>query len=270
MFYLGSEKPKPKQNKKGSGSEPEEPTLSDKEFNTSSSGDWHQRFQLLAETAKDPRLQRFYQAGIDAGITNPDAKLSDVPMLAVDFETTGFDPNKHGIVSIGTMPLNLQRIFNHQAKHWFANPRRSLPSESIVVHGITHSQIQEAPDLIDIIDELLETIAGHVLVVHYRGIERPFLDVALRERLGEGIQFPVIDTMQLEARMHRTKPLSLWQRMRGRKLTSIRLADSRARYGLPWYHPHDAVTDALATAELLQAQIAHHYSPETTLSEVWY
>ncbi|NLW04889.1 MAG: 3'-5' exonuclease, partial [Pseudomonadaceae bacterium] len=47
------------------------------------------------------------------------------------------------------------------------------------------------------------------------------------------------------------------------------LAACRERYGLPNYHPHDALTDALATAELLQAQIAHHYSPDTPLKKVW-
>ncbi|EGN74451.1 DNA polymerase III epsilon subunit-like 3'-5' exonuclease [Idiomarina sp. A28L] len=262
MFYLGSDK------LSGNDSEPNGLKSAAKQL-IANGNDWQQRFLELAETAKDPRLKRFYQAGIDAGITNPNARLSDIPLLSIDFETTGFDPSKHGIVSIGSMPLNLQRIFNQQAKQWLAKPRRSLNTESIVIHGITHSQLQEAPDLLDILDELLETIAGHILVVHYRGIERPFLDVALRERIGEGIEFPVIDTMQLEARMHRAKRLSLWQRMRGQKQVSIRLADSRTRYGLPWYHPHDAVTDALATAELLQAQIAHHYSPETTLAEVW-
>ncbi|RUO18200.1 DNA polymerase III subunit epsilon [Aliidiomarina iranensis] len=262
MFYLGSGQnantPSEPNNLKGTGKIPTPP-----------GNDWQTRFLELAETAEDPRLKRFYQAGIDAGITDPTTKLSDVPLLSIDFETTGFDPKKHGIVSIGSIPFNLKRIFNQQAKHWLAKPRRSLNTESIVVHGITHSQIQQAPDLLDILDDLFEVISGHLLVVHYRGIERPFLDVALRERIGEGIQFPVIDTMQLEARMHRVKPLSLWQRMLGKKETSIRLADSRSRYNLPWYHPHDAVTDALATAELLQAQIAYHYAEETTLADVW-
>ncbi len=34
-------------------------------------------------------------------------------------------------------------------------------------------------------------------------------------------------------------------------------------------NPHHALTDALATAELLQAQIAYHFDPDTPISEVW-
>ena len=50
---------------------------------------------------------------------------------------------------------------------------------------------------------------------------------------------------------------------------SIRLNASRERYGLPVYQGHHALVDALATAELLQAQISHHYTPETQLKDIW-
>ncbi|MBB3142903.1 DNA polymerase III epsilon subunit-like protein [Halomonas organivorans] len=32
---------------------------------------------------------------------------------------------------------------------------------------------------------------------------------------------------------------------------------------------HHALTDALATAELLQVQIAYHYRPETPVGTIW-
>ena len=79
----------------------------------------------------------------------------------------------------------------------------------------------------------------------------------------------MIDTMSLEARLHRQ---SLWARFRrwlGRPPVSIRLHTSRARYGLPAYQGHHALVDALATAELLQAQVAHHYSADTPVGELW-
>ncbi len=78
--------------------------------------------------------------------------------------------------------------------------------------------------------------------------------------------------MELEARMHRHQPRGLVDRMLGRKppWVSIRLADSRARYGLPRYSPHHAMTDALASAELLQAQVAHHYAPDVPVRALWH
>ncbi|MEE2023069.1 3'-5' exonuclease [Alkalimonas mucilaginosa] len=227
--------------------------------------DWPQHFANRAKQSRHWALQQYYQAGIPAA----DSILSEVPLLAMDFETTGFDAKRDGILSIGTVPMSLGRIHSSQARHWLLKPKFALTEQSVVVHGITHSAIESAPDITEILPELLQQMAGKVVVVHFRGIERPFLAATLQDRLGEGIDFPVIDTMELEARLHRARPPSLLDKLLGRQPVSIRLADSRRRYGLPDYRPHHALTDALACAELLQAQIADRFSPDTPLSELW-
>lgn len=226
--------------------------------------DWQERFQTYAESAHCPFLKTYYEAGI----SKSDTPINEVPMVAVDFETTGLDANKHAIISIAVVPMTAGRIEMSQAQQWVVKPRRSLTEESVAIHGITHSAIERAPDLSHVIEPLLEAVAGKVWVVHYNGIERPFLQGAFQERLQESIDFPVIDTMEIEARLHRQKD-SLWDRLRGKKPLSIRLSDSRKRYNLPFYAPHDAMTDALACGELLQAQIAHHFTADTPVSDIW-
>lgn len=106
-------------------------------------------------------------------------------------------------------------------------------------------------------------------MVHYRRIEREFLDQALRTRIGEGIEFPVLDTLQIEEDIQQRTSGGLWNKLKGNKPKSLRLAQSRRRYGLPDYTPHHALTDAIATAELLQAQIAHHYQADQPISSLW-
>ena len=227
--------------------------------------DWAARFASLAVSAQDPRLQAFYQAGCVAA----DTPLEQVPLLALDVETTGLDANQHAIVSLGLLPFTLKRIRCGEACYWVVKPASELSSESVTFHHITHSDIQNAPRLGQILDELLTAMAGKVMVVHYRSIERSFLDQALRQQIGEGLQFPVIDTMQLEARLYPKRQPGWFGRLLGRQPISIRLADSRLRYNLPSYQAHHALTDALATAELLQAQVASHYSAQTPVSELW-
>lgn len=226
--------------------------------------DWPKRFEELSKTAKYPALRKYYEAGI----TGTDTSISDVPMVAVDFETTGMDPSLHSIISIAVIPMTLERIDMSQAQQWIVKPRRLLTDESITIHGITHSAIERAPDLSEIIDPLLEVVAGKVWVVHYHGIERPFLQGAFEERLKETIHFPVIDTMEIEARFHRQNR-SLWDKITRKKRASIRLSDSRERYNLPFYAPHDAMTDALACGELFQAQVAHHFSDSPPIGDIW-
>lgn len=229
--------------------------------------DWAQRFQALAHSARDPRLRAFYAAGAVTG----DTPLSDTPLMALDVETTGLNPAQDGIVSIGLVPMTLSCIRASASRHWILKPRVPLGAESVTIHGITDTQVQAAPDLNEVLSDVLQAIAGHVLVVHCRDIERQFFSAALRTRLGESIEFPVIDTMELEARLHRGQRPGLLDWLLGRHppQVSIRLADSRHRYALPRYRPHHALTDALATAELLQAQVAHRFSPDTPVSELW-
>ncbi|MBI1397841.1 MAG: 3'-5' exonuclease [Betaproteobacteria bacterium] len=234
---------------------------------TDTSPDWPRRFAELARAARDERLRSFYSAGIVSG----DTPIRDVPLLALDVETTGLNPAVDAIVSVGLVPMTLDRVRASAARHWLVKPRVPLSEDSITIHGITHSQLDRAPDLVEVLGDILDLMARHVMVVHCREIERLFLGAALVHRINEGIEFPVIDTMQLEGRLYRNRPASLWRRLWPRRETpvSIRLSPSRQRYGLPRYRLHHAVTDALATGELLQAQIAHRFSPTTPVGELW-
>jgi DNA polymerase-3 subunit epsilon len=235
------------------------------QHNPSVSLSWPQRFEALAASAKDERLKRFYQGGC----VPADTAIKDVPMLAVDFETTGLDPDQHSIVSIGVVPFTLNSIQISGARHWLVKPPLPLHQTSVTVHGITHSDIDQAPDLNEELADVLATFAGRIPVVHYRAIERPFLNVAVNWRTGEGLEFPLLDTMAIEAHIHPNRKPNFWQKLRGEKPTSIRLSDSRTRYALPHYPSHNALVDALATAELLMAQVHHHFSPETRIGDLW-
>ncbi|MFC4260795.1 3'-5' exonuclease [Marinobacter lacisalsi] len=230
-----------------------------------SPGDWPGKLSALAGKARDPGLKAFYEAGC----VPPDTPISKVPMVAVDFETTGLDPDQHSIVSIGLVPFTLDRISLPGARHWVVRPPLPLHQTSVTIHGITHSDIEHAPDFGDILGELLPALAGRIMVVHYRAIERPFFNVAVEWRLKEGIDFPLIDTMANEAYLHPDRNPSRWQRLMGRQPISIRLADSRLRYHLPHYPGHNALIDAIATAELLQAQVRHHFGADTPVSDLW-
>ncbi|MCI8211444.1 DNA polymerase III subunit epsilon [Pseudomonas sp. S25] len=226
--------------------------------------EWADRFQTLAKNAINPCVRSFYEAGV----VDANTPIEQVQLLAMDVETTGLNAQSDSIVSIGLMPFSLQRVCCGQAFYRVIKPPSGLSDQSITFHHITHTDILQAPPLTEVVDALLGAMAGKVMVVHYRNMERGFLDQAFRRYLGEGLQFPVIDTMQLEARMHRQKPGWL-DRLLRRPQPSIRLADSRVRYNLPNYHAHHALTDALATAELLQAQVAKHYSSSTPVGALW-
>ena len=226
---------------------------------------WNAYLQLQSQNCKDSRLKNFYKTGT----YNDDTLLKDIEFVALDFETTGLDPQQNSIISIGLVPFTLKRVFCSQAKKWYVNPQDNLEEGSVIIHGITHSDLKGAPDLRRILNQLLDELAGKVVVVHYRNIERDFLDLNLRALIDEGIIFPVIDTMQIEAEVQNKQVKGFFNWLKGKKPGSIRLGNSRLRYNLPGYQPHDALTDAIATAELLQAQVSYYYSPETPIKNLW-
>ncbi|GLT14464.1 3'-5' exonuclease [Vibrio algivorus] len=226
---------------------------------------WQQHFEHQVNSVKDSRLKHFYQTGV----IDPETPLSEVEFVALDFETTGLDIDKDGIISIGLIPFTLQRIYCKQSKHWLVKPRKPLNDDSVVIHGITHSDLSDAPDLRRILDEVLDSLAGKIVVVHYQYIERQFFHRALMERINEGILFPMVDTLAIESEVQKRAVSGWWDKLRGKKPASVRLGSSRSRYNLPAYQPHHALVDAIATAELLQAQIYHHYSPETPIKVLW-
>lgn len=226
--------------------------------------EWVRHFKDLSQSSSNEHLQTYYSQGMVSG----DTPMDTVPLVALDFETTGLNSKQDDIVSIGLVPFSIQRIRCSQTKHWIVKPNCPLEEESVVIHQITHSDILNAPDLTQVLRELLHAIAGKVVVVHYRHIERDFLTNALMQRIGEGIHFPVIDTMALEQHLLRGNR-SLVAKLLNQALPSVRLPDCRQRYGLPTYQLHHATIDAIATAELLQAQLAHHFSSDVPVSQLW-
>lgn len=227
--------------------------------------DWQTKFARKLELVRDSALQQYYTAGVP----DPNTPLEEVTFLAMDFETTGLNSDQDDIITIGTVPFNLKRIFINQAHHWTVKPRKQLAEDSVVIHGITHSDVLDAPDLSGVYQQVLEQMAGKIMVVHYQRIEREFFDHALMARINEGIEFPVVDTMHIETSLQQKLNGGILNKIRGRKPESVRLGASRSRYGLPLYTPHHALTDAVATAELLQAQIAHHYEPGMPIGQLW-
>jgi len=227
---------------------------------------WQQLFEQLATTAENPDLKEYYHAGAPA----PETSLAELSLVALDIETTGLDPGRDAIVSVGLSPFDLQRTYCSKARYWVLNPEKPLTTGSVVIHGITDSEALVGHDLKQILPELLQALAGRVVVVHCRQIERRFLDVALKARIGEGIVFPAIDTMEIENRFVRQRFFQRIALFFGRTPESIRLAACRSRYHLPHYTPHHALIDALATAELFQAQSAWRFAPQTSVSEVWH
>lgn len=223
--------------------------------------DWRSTYQQLAESIPDSPLRRFYAAGS----VSMDQPLSQTPFVSLDLETTGLDADQDAIVSAGLLPMTVDSIHCAGSRYWMINPDSPLSSESVTIHELTHTDLSQAPRIEQCLDEILAALAQKVVVVHCVSIERNFLLQASLKVYGHPLYFPVVDTMGIEAGVVRSN----WLKRFAGKRESLRLDACRQRYHLPRYKAHHALTDALASAELLQAQIAHHMDPEQPISDIW-
>jgi len=171
-------------------------------------------------------------------------------MVALDLETTGLDPGHDEILSVGLVCLKEGRIDLATAEHHLVAPARAIPEGSAVIHQITDDAAARGDALAEVIPRVLARLAGRVLLGHHVKVEREFLDAACQRLYGTGFLIPVSDTESLIRRWleQRNQPFG------GRDL---RLDALRERYGLPRYKAHNALVDALATAELFCAFAAH-------------
>ena len=175
------------------------------------------------------------------------ADWREVEYLVLDFETTGTDPDRHEILSAGYLLVVEQTVRLDTVRHRLVRPRGELTARTVVIHGITHDLAAEGRPAEAVIGELLAALSGRVLVGHHVATELGFLARACRELYGAPFVGPAIDTLALEYAAMRRQGL---RPERG----SLRLGGARARRGLPRYRAHNALLDALATAELFLAQ----------------
>ena len=180
---------------------------------------------------------------------DPGTDYRSIEFVALDLETTGLDPAQDAILSIGMVSLVSGGIDLSTAQHLLVKPERLIPERSAVIHRITDDAAARGDALAEAIPRVLARLCGRVMLGHHVSIERQFLNAACQRLYGTGFLVPVVDTEALIQR---------WSERREQVLAGrdLRLHALRTRYGLPRYTAHNALTDALATAELFCAFVA--------------
>lgn len=174
-------------------------------------------------------------------------------LLVIDMEMTGLNAQEDSIVSAGCVVIEQGRIQLAKSEHHYFLPTSLMGSDvsdSAHIHMITDTQREEQGEqLSDWFERLNEELKADSWIFHHAQIDMSFLKV-FSERLQ--IKLPkvtVMDTMQIEQQLHADDQLE--------SHAQLNLNACRARYGLPVYRQHHAMSDALATAELFLAQQAY-------------
>lgn len=207
---------------------------------------WWLQYQLkrLVKNSKLNALQDHYQYLL----SQLDSPISDLKLLALDIEMTGLDSKKDQMVSIGVIPIINAKIQPKLAQYKLIKIQGTV-GQSAVIHGVLDRHLTNALPLQEVLQWLFEQCKDKVIVAHYAGLDLQFLQQSLVGAEKQSFALFAIDTLLIDKKRELRKHQSL-------NTSSLRLNACRERYNLPIYNAHNALTDALACAELLLAQLS--------------
>ncbi|MBL3591466.1 MAG: 3'-5' exonuclease [gamma proteobacterium endosymbiont of Lamellibrachia anaximandri] len=203
-----------------------------------------QRKRALAKTG--PGVMQDF---LSAPHVEKNTRCSEAEIVSLDLETTGLDPTSHSILSYGLVQIDNMTIRLDSTRHEVISVVEDIPEASAVIHQITDDRSAAGSPLEAVLPDLLRMLAGKVMLVHYASIEQNFIDAACRRLYGTPFVIPTIDTLILAQRRFERRNHTI-------QIGDLRLFNLRPRYNLPMYKAHNALSDAVATAELFLAMAA--------------
>lgn len=176
------------------------------------------------------------------------APAAGLQYVVLDLETTGLDPAKDRVVSVGAFRMKEGSIRLGDAFHELANPGRDMEAASIKVHGITPDNLKNARPAWDVFKDFLEFAGDDILVAHFARFDKYFLDRVMQAQFGFRMQNLFLDTV-LMCRAALIEPDAYGEKKGAKRCSLDALA---ARYGLDVPERHTALGDALAAAMIFQ------------------
>ena len=165
----------------------------------------------------------------------------DVEFVSLDFEATGLDFARDVIVSFGVVPVRDGRVVLAEALHQLVDPDVPPSVSSQKMHELRPQDLAGAPRLDQARLALREAIRGRYLLVWYADVEVNFLSAIFGGSAARWRRRTIdVRNLAIEADGAPSSARSDY----GYGLTS-----TAGRLGVPVASPHDALDDALVTAQ---------------------
>lgn len=182
-----------------------------------------------------------------------DIAINEACYAVIDTELTGLDPKRDSIVSIGAIKMSGMRIKLGEAFYRLVKPQTALTSDSVVVHGITPSEVEEEPYIGSVIPELMNFCKGCVLVGHFIHLDLMFLNREIKRFSGQSLDNPAVDTYRIHDWIKNNGDFARqFGDNGGKDLFSL-----AKKYKIQVSGAHNALMDAFITAQIFQRFLSH-------------
>ncbi|WP_261805598.1 helicase C-terminal domain-containing protein [Lapidilactobacillus luobeiensis] len=163
--------------------------------------------------------------------------MSGQDFAVVDLETTGTQRGVgNRIIQFGCAIVHERQITEHISLT--LNPQREVPVEILQLTQLDPKALLRAPTFKEVATTLQQLLKNKIFVAHNVNFDLPFLNEAFQEIGLPPLQVTAIDTVELAQIM---LP----------QAASYRLQDLSGYLNITHKHPHQADSDAIATAKIL-------------------
>lgn len=176
--------------------------------------------------------------------------IREAAYVIVDTELTGLDMKKDSIVSMGAVRVRDGRILLGETYYNVAKPSSTLTRDSVVIHGITPSDVADRQPAADVLTEFARFCGGDIIVGHCVSLDMGFIGRGLELAGLPRMTNKLVDTFGVHGWLRRNDPA--YSRM-SPGANASGLYDIAGCLGIPVSGAHNALMDAFITAQVFQA-----------------
>lgn len=170
----------------------------------------------------------------------------DSPIVFIDTETTGTDPQRDRVIEVGIVFAKNGAIL--QRLSWLIDPGIPIPEESTTVHGIRDEDVRGKPKFEQVAGEILAALRDAIPAAYNAEFDRAFL----RAELGRLADQPTTLPPALRREVEWLDPL-VFAREIYKDEQSRALGEMAQRLGIALERAHRATDDAEAALLVLFA-----------------
>ena len=173
------------------------------------------------------------------------APLASTRWVVVDTETTGLNPRIDTLLSIGACQINGTKLDVASSYYTLIKPPQVSSVANVLIHGIGHAEQMEGADYTSALSGYLEFCRRDVVVAYHAQFDEAMLRIAMQHHMGLRFRPVWLDVAKLADVLFPKQ---------GRQ---FRMLDEwLAHFGVVHPARHNALADALCTAELLLVLLA--------------
>lgn len=160
--------------------------------------------------------------------------------VCLDCETSGLNPKKDEILSIGAVHIKENKILMRKTFNIFLKPSKNINPESIKIHHIRPIDLKNGINPQDAIYQLLEFIGSRPIVGYYIKFDVAIISKYTKEFIGIKLPNETIEVSSLYYKIRK--------RSTGYEFIDLRFDTILKNLDIPTLGKHDALNDAIMTS----------------------